>query len=97
MLKMMIFIFLQTSSEFLLLVKCDGARDQIYERLLNLNRLPEIMKLRKEAADEILEDSLEYKAAVKTVIRYEIQNLVSPLKPMHSHIGLVGKFWSVKF
>ena len=54
------------------------------------------MKLRKEAADEILEDSLEYKAAVKTVIRYEIQNLVSPSKPMHGQIGLAGKFWSVK-
>ena len=35
------------------------------------------MRLRKEENDEILEDTLEYKAAVKSVIRCEIQNLVS--------------------
>ena len=34
------------------------------------------MKLRKEENDEILEDSLEYKTALKSVIRSEIQNLV---------------------
>lgn len=37
------------------------------------------MKLRKEENDEILEDSLEYKAALKSVIRYEIQNLLQKL------------------
>lgn len=37
------------------------------------------MRLRKEENDEILEDTLEYKAAVKSVIRCEIQNLLQKL------------------
>lgn len=37
------------------------------------------MRLRKEESDEILEDSLEYKAALKSVIRSEIQNLLQKL------------------
>ena len=56
-------------------VSCDGDRNM--SGCWIFNRLEETMKLRKEATDEILEDSLEYKAAVKSVIRYEIQTLVS--------------------
>ena len=54
------------------------------------------MKLRKEENDEILEDSLEYKTALKSVIRCEIQNLVNTcdiFKINYICIPFPQKYW----